>query len=654
MTAPAASASDVVRFALRALVRVAALATVAAAATAAAAAGGSASAPVNANLDDVPALEAFFDGAMELGMQDHHVTGAVVSIVKDGRVLFAKGYGKGDLARKTPIDPATSLFRIGSTTKTFTWTAVMQLVEQGKLDLDKDVNAYLQGLRIPDTYPQPVTMRHLMTHTAGFEEGFVGYLEQTDAKHHQPLAQFLREHMPKRVQPPGVMSAYSNYGAALAGLIVEQVSGIPYPQYIDKNIFEPLEMHFATVEQPLPQRLEPYMTTGYKFVNGGHVAQPFEVVAGFAPAGAGSVSALDMTHFMLAHLQGGRYGDRQILRPETVRLMQTPAFAPEPRFPGMALGFYHQNVNGRDAFGHGGDTILFHTEMLLLPQENVGLFLSFITDDGRVREKVEQAFFDRYFPPVPERSQRLPDSQARALAAGYAGRYQLTRRNFSAIDKVFNLFNGLGVSALENGNLLLTGLDPDGLQLEPIGADLYREVLRGQLQVSFRRDSSGHVTHMFFSTLPFMPAERQPWYEQSAFWGTLLGAAGLVFLGTLAATYYRWREIRLMPPQQQRALWIAAAVAGWALASFAVLAGVVAATGLEGLISHIPPALSAALLMPLVLLGLTAWLILVTIRVWRQGLWTTGRRIGYTLTAFAALILCVFFWRWNLLGWHYG
>ncbi|MFL6604920.1 MAG: serine hydrolase [Steroidobacteraceae bacterium] len=612
------------------------------------------STPAPASLDDLPGLEAFFDGAMQVGMEEHHVTGAVVAIVKDGRVLFSKGYGKSDLGRKPPVDPASSLFRIGSTTKTLTWTAVMQLVEQGKLDLDHDVNEYLKGFRLPDTYSKPVTLRQIMTHTAGFEEGFLGYLINSEPEKQLPIEQAMRQHMPARVRPPGEMSAYSNYGASLAGLIVEQVSGLPFNDYIERNIFQPLDMRFATVQEPVPARLSSYVTTGYKMENGRAIAQRYEIVGGFRPAGSGAVSALDMTHFMLAHLQGGRYADRQILKPETVQLMHATAFTPDPRFPGMALGFYHQDINGIDAVGHGGDTMYEHTDMLLLPQQNVGLFLSFITEDNRIREKVENAFFDRYFPPSPARATRLPDAAARALATKYSGTYQWTRRNHSHIEKILNLFAPIKVAPLENGNLVLSGLGPDALQFEPIDTDLYREVMHGRIKVSFRRDSAGNATHMFFSILPFMPTERAPLHEQGSFWFPLLAAASLFFLGALASTYYRWREVRAMSATERRAMWIGSGVAAWGFATLAVIGGVVAVTGLDGLFEHIPASLTVALVMPLIFVGLSAWLIVVTWNVWRSRFWTLGRRIGYTLTALGSVIFCLFFWQWNLLGWHYG
>ena len=175
-----------------------------------------------------------------------------------------------------------------------------------------------------------------MTHTAGFEEGFLGYLIANDPQNQLPISAALRQHMAERVRAPGEMSSYSNYGAALAGLIVEQVSGLPYNEYIATRIFDPLDMQFATVQEPVPERLRPYVATSYKQENGAPVAQKYEMVGGFRPAGSGAASALDMAHFMLAHLRNGRYADRAILAPQTLQTMHATAFRLDPRLPGMA------------------------------------------------------------------------------------------------------------------------------------------------------------------------------------------------------------------------------------------------------------------------------------------------------------------------------
>jgi CubicO group peptidase (beta-lactamase class C family) len=606
------------------------------------------------SLEDVPGLTAFFDGAMKVGMERHHVTGAVIALVKDGHLLLARGYGRGDIARGIPIDPATSLFRVGSITKTFTWTAVMQLVEDGKLDLDQDVNVYLTGVHVPMRYGKPVTLRSLMTHTAGFEDASIGFLLQLDPRRQLSIEEAMRKHMPERVMPPGDMPAYSNFGAALAGLIVEKVSGLPYNDYIEKRIFPRLGMQHATVQEPVPDKLTRTLTTAYRFESGMERPQPFEVVGGFRPAGSASVSALDMTHFMLAQLGEGRYEDRQILKPETVKQMHETAVTTDLRFPGMTLGFYKLDINGNEAIAHGGDTIRYHSDMLLLPKQRFGLFLSFITNDGAVREEVEDAFFSRYFPERISGPPRLDDTIALLLAAKYSGWYQWTRRNHSDLEKVLNLFRGIKVTSLGNGNLLVSGLGHDPLQFEPVASDLYREVLHGNLKIAFRSDAAGLPTHMFVSTFPFMATERTPWYEQSTLWLAALGAAFLVLLGVLASTYYRWHDIRKMGATEQNAVAAAAFVAGWALATALVLGGALVSTGVDNLVVHIPLSLTLGLAMPLIFVGLTIWLLVMTVLAWRGGFWTVGRRIGYSVTPLAALVLCLFFFEWNLLGWFYG
>ena len=267
---------------------------------------------------------------------------------------------------------------------------------------------------------------------------------------------------------------------------------------------------------------------------------------------------------------------------------------------------------------------------------------------------VEQAFFDRYFPRAAPQLQRLPDAEAVKLAAKYSGAYQWTRRNHSDIEKVLNLTAGLKVGALQNGNLVVSGLGQDPLQFEPIGTDLYREVLQGNMQIAFRTDAGGRVTHMFFNMLPFMPTERAPWYDQASVWFTALGVILLACLGALASAYYRWREIRALPTPERRAIWTGALTALWAIATFAVLGGVLAVTGIDSLLERIPTGLRVGLVMPLVFVVLTIYLIVTTLGVWRHRFWTVGRRIGYSVMAVAAILLCIFFWQWNLLGWRFG
>ena len=330
-------------------------------------------------LRDRAELEAFLDGVMAANLADKHVNGATVAVVKDGALFFAKGYGFVDANGRKPVSGERSLFRIGSISKLFTWTAVMQLVEQGKLDLDTDVNKYLD-FKIPDTYPQPITLRHVMTHTPGFEEDGRDLIT-SDTTRMLTLGKWLATHIPGRVRPPGTYSSYSNYATALAGYIVERVSGMSFDDYIEQRILTPLGMTQTTTRQPLPAKFATDMSGGFKWAGGEFKSEKFEIVHP-APAGSIGSSATDMAKFMLAHLGNGAYNGQRILAESTAVRMHTPTFTHDPRIPGFALGFYQKSSHGLEIIGHGGDTGWFHSDLALIPSERVGVFVSYNTNTG--------------------------------------------------------------------------------------------------------------------------------------------------------------------------------------------------------------------------------------------------------------------------------
>lgn len=215
-------------------------------------------APIMLNAND---LEAWLDGYLPYALERARIPGAVVVVVRGDRVLLEKGYGFSDVAKRKPVLPDATIFRPGSVSKLFTWTAVMQQVEAGRIDLDKDVNAYLD-FTIPPFDGKPVTMRHIMTHTAGFEES-VRHLIASDPKALLPLGTYVKNFTPERVYAPGTTPAYSNYATALAGYIVQRVSGEGFYDYIDNHIFKPLSMNHSTFRQPLPAKFVPMMSKGY-------------------------------------------------------------------------------------------------------------------------------------------------------------------------------------------------------------------------------------------------------------------------------------------------------------------------------------------------------------------------------------------------------
>src|SRR5882724_5471526 len=377
-------------------------------------------------------FETFLDGLIPSQLRNRNIAGAVVSVVKDGQVLFQKGYGYADAEAKKPVLPDQTLFRPGSISKLFGWTAVMQLVEQGKLDLDHDVNDYLD-FKIPAKYSKPITLRNLMTHTAGFEEQIKDLINEEGSP-----AATLRDHLaryaPERIFPPGTTPAYSNYGAALAGYIVERVSGQPFNDYVAANIFKPLGMTRSTFAQPLPPELKPLMSNGYTV--GSAKPKPFEIIEE-APAGGLSATAADLARFMIAHLKDGKFESGQILRADTARMMHSRQLGLVPALNGMCLGFYEESRNGHRIIGHGGDTIYFHSDLHLVLDSGVGFFVSYNSGGKHEispRTALWNHFLDRYFPYTPPPAEK--PTTAEADARSVAGHYLTSRRAESSFLKV--------------------------------------------------------------------------------------------------------------------------------------------------------------------------------------------------------------------------
>jgi CubicO group peptidase (beta-lactamase class C family) len=504
-------------------------------------------------------VEAFLDGFVPMQLERENIAGAVVSVVKDGQILFAKGYGYADVEKKKPVSVDETLFRPGSISKLFTWTAVMQLVEQGKLDLDRDVNEYLD-FKIPATYPQPITLRNIMTHTTGFEETVKELFIPEGAKL-TSLQEYLSHHIPQRIFPPGATPAYSNYGAALAGYIVERVSKRPFNDYVAENIFKPLGMAHSAFTQPLPAELKPLMSNGYT-VGSGH-PKPFEVIVP-APAGALSVTATDLSRFMIAHLLDGKFGDAQILRPETARKMHARQLGLSPEMNAMALGFYEESRNGHRIIGHGGDTIYFHSDLHLVLDAGVGFYVSYNSaGKGEIspRSALWHHFLDRYFPyTLPELS---PVATAPADAATVTGYYMSSRRSESSMLKAMEVFGEVHVAGEADGTLTLDGFrdfNGETKKWKEIAPMLFRAV-NSQDRIAFVRDKDGRlVLAPDFPAIVFQRASG----KDATPWNRLLITCSLAVLGLtllfwpVAAVIRRHYRIRLELSDRQRRsrLWV--------------------------------------------------------------------------------------------------
>lgn len=475
-------------------------------------------------------LDAFFAGVIPLQLQKADIAGAVVTVVKNGQVVFAKGYGYSDVARRTPVSVDSTLFRIGSVSKTFTWSAVMQLVEQGKIDLNRDVNAYLD-FKVPATFGKPVTMNNLMSHSAGFEEALEDLMVPGTDKL-QPMKEWLPKHMPRQIYPPGTTPAYSNYGATLAGYIVERVSGQPFEAYIQQLILTPLHLDQTSFAQPLPPQLAPLLSKGYRVAS--QPAKPFEAVQ-TAPAGSVSASAENMSRYMMAYLEDTAPGGGQLMKPETKRLMFSRTLTLAPGMNGMAHGLYEESRNGHYIIGHGGDTQWFHSDMHLMPDDHLGFFVSYNSaGNGKLepRGQLWRAFLDRYFPYVPPAAATTTTNleHARALA----GNYHASRQGKTTLASSFWMLSQGDVHVNHDSTLSSTATDDAGnpKRYREVAPWLFREV-HGQEQLAFPVNYAGE--RVMVEDIPIEVGLPTTWYKTRNLNLILLGISLTIFLLTLLA-----------------------------------------------------------------------------------------------------------------------
>jgi len=634
-------------------------------------------APRLAGPTDPAELGAFMDDLMAAQMDTNHIPGAVVVVVKDGQVFFAKGYGYADLEARIPVDPEHTLFRPGSVAKPFVWTAVMQLVEQGKLSLDEDINAYLD-FEIPATYPEPITLKHLMSHTPGFEDKVWDGLYKLNAEDVSSLETYLKKHLPARVFPPGKFGAYSNYGAALAGYIVERVSGMPFAEYVEKNIFAPLGMTRSTFRQPLPDELAPDLSGGYNYVSGGYVRGGFEYIVPYPP-GSLSATGLDMAKFMIAHLQNGSYGEARILREETARQMHSQHFTHDPRLTGYAHGFNEHMINDQYVISHGGDSLLFHAGLFLLLEHNIGLYIATNATGGAgVPDRVAQAFLDRYYPPDAQPA-LTPTADFASRAEKYAGEYYSSRNNFTTFEKIAILVNpgsSASVSVDEQNNVVI-GKSSQYVEVEP-GLLINREHpadVSGDDRLVMKEENG----QVYLYTRGASVYIKTPWYGSMGLHLLIFVGNALLFLGVLIGWTISFfsglirrgpRPLSISPIRNRLTGFISAMRAdlpgllprlarmtsglfGLVFLTFmvgfaAVLLDENPAYGVPNFIFESPPFPDILMKLPVVLGVLGIAMLVLTLVAWWKRYWTLGGRLFYTFLTIAASALL-----WALIYWNF-
>ncbi|OEF97065.1 serine hydrolase domain-containing protein [Desulfuribacillus alkaliarsenatis] len=623
---------------------------------------------------DATDVEAFLDTVIRQQMEEHNIPNLTASVVVDGEIIFAKGYGYANYETGKPVDPERTLFRIGSSAKLFTWTAIMQLAEQGKVDLDTDVNEYLD-FEIPNHLEykgrkddvEPITIRHLMNHTPGFED-YMSEVFSISEDSLIPLAQHVRDNRPARVFVPGEVSAYSNYGTALAGYIVELISGVPYAQYIEENIYRPLNMKNSTFRQPIPDELTENMSKPYRYLNGEFVEGKFEFMT--EPSGSMSSSAVDMAKFMLAYLQGGQYTDASILMPETVHKMFSEQFTHHPQLDGMAHGFIKATFNGRETFHHPGGTMLYDTGLYLIPDKNIGFFISHSGGNVPINIEIFQGFLKRYLsaeaPAILE-----PPVGMEERSRAFVGEYYQNRRSFTNVDAFLSLmFGRILVETDENGYLLVanSGETHRFVEIESgVYSNLQGSSSFGDFRtIAFGIDSLGKTMLMTDGPMSYSKAA---WYETSGLNLLMLIAAVLFIIASLLYWVIRSIINKIRRGKTQNAEAEAEAEAGahegakWAK-RVAVLLGVLTLIFMLGFLveGEIDPVyglpaqaytpvstftLMLDLIVSYAIVITTLGVLVFSVISWIKGYWKLAGRIHYTLFALFALVLSWIFYFWN-------
>lgn len=607
-------------------------------------------------------LATFVDALFAEHMAEYDIPGAAFVMVQDGEIIVTRGYGEADVERGIAVDPERTLFDVGSVTKLFTATAVMQLVEQGLVDLDTDVNTFLTEVQVPDTYDEPVTLRHLLTHTAGFEDRLFLGMVAPSADERQPLGENLDQHLPPRVRPPGEVIDYSNFGITLAGHVVEAVSGQRFDEYVTEHILRRLGMSRSGFD------VAPEYAGDVAVSYGGFGADVQELETwhlNHLPAGGLRMTVTEAAAFMLAHLNGGEHGGSRILSAESVDAMHTTQFRSHPAVSGVGLGFFEHEVEGRRAVLHGGDWVGTAAMLYLLPDEGVGVFAAYNSGAGALaRTKLVEALLERYFPvPVFDGS---PAPGAAERAEMFDGNYRLLRQDrHTFLQLPAMLLNiTMRVSAEDDGTLV-TEMSRSPLFPEPLLPDarwvetepgVFREV-GGTNTLAFDIDADGDPGRMHVYWPQPFSFNRVAWHQSTGFQlGLLLAFVAVLLVAAIGwparALYRRIRRREDSSTATARRARLLGGLASVLMLVFLIGFLLFFAIDTVGLLQA-PPLLTALLVLPLIGTALTIALVVYVARLWMRSEGSVARRVYDSVIALALVGLVPYLYYWGLLGFNY-
>lgn len=613
-------------------------------------------------------LEAFVDGVMQEAMTREHIAGATVAIVQNGQVVLKKGYGFASLSPARRVDPDRTLFRLGSISKTFTWIGVMREVEAGRIELNAPVNRFLpEPVQIRDQgYSNPVRVRHLMSHSAGFEDRALGHLMERSADRERPLLAYLRQERPRRVSGAGMVSTYSNYGAALAGQAVSYVADKTFERQMEETLFLPLGMRNTSFREPtggrkglpgpMPDRLAANLATGYRWTPEGFEARPFEFIGHAAPAGSASSTAADMARYMQMLLNGGTLEGRTIYGPRTAQAFRTRLRNTPEGVNGWRHGFMEYDLpGGVDGFGHAGATLSFMSNMVIAPSLNLGIFVSTNTESGwDLQSRLPAAVIRQFY--APPASPRLGDPALVGRAGDYEGYYLGTRRAYGGLEGfVGRLTAGSDVRVTSRGVLTTTHGGETRSWVQDGASNGHRFVsTTGEEHIAFQVADGAAAS--------YLPAMGGVLYERAPFWSrpTLLAVlsamTGAAAVATLAGLAMRnRREFRQTSIQRLASLLQNTEAVLWigALALFALWASKTGDAA-NVMFGWPGPSLILASACATVAAVLSLLSLLIAPAIWRGGRrvdsWSALRKTGYMVTALIYMTFAVLLGMWGALS----
>lgn len=579
--------------------------------------------------------EEYFDGVFQGQMKEHNIAGLTMAFTMNDTIQMIRSYGYSNVETLKQTS-ASSGFKIGSVSKLFIWVSIMQLWEDGLVDLNAPVNNYLEDFKLPDDY-QPVTILNLMNHTPGFEDTFLNLFE----KSHEELPEletYLRENLPQQVFEPGTVPAYSNYGSALAAYLVEQVSGQSFSAYVDERILKPLGMNETTFRQPAPSNINQNQSKGYLYAKGQWVS-PFDEYFGPYPAGGAISSANDMMKFMRFFLDPVNTQDSlsKVLEPETVSKILETTYSPDPEVPGMAHGLIKMTYKNLDLFSHVGDTYFFHTGFYLIPEKNTGLFFSINTANTGFARKEQLHLLLNYLFQLGESPEQSPRVN---IQNHYEGTYISSRTPQSDFSKLLGAaVSQFKISRDENG--ILFTINNSTTLYKPYEKDVF--VDKDGNKLIFERGEKGGISQVYLSQIPVISLRKITFRENMIFNFIFFIIALIFTVKNLSVPLISLFGKRVKSKQLFR--WLLFFSSAFLLIFFIIFA--TRFTTVEDVLFNTPESLRLIMLLPLLALFFFA----LTVVFWLQrGVWRR-QPFGKTLWHFLVFLIMLVFYSqmhfWN-------